>query len=310
MDLKIREFELQILHFFRDKVAIPFLDVLAQIITFFGEEYIIIAVIFIAFFIIDKHLGKTIAYVVLTNMLINNSIKGIIKYPRPFVYDPTLNASRIQTATGFSFPSGHAQNASSAYFAFAYNNNFNNRTKKIIWIVSIVLVTLVSLSRIYLGVHYPKDVIVGVVLGIGCMLLCSYLMNRYKDNFKGMFLLLLITFILFTPFIFIFYRKEYTDFYIFRDFYLAYGLYAGCLLGFFLDEKFLNYSTTTSFIKRIIRLVVATAFALLIKVGFKYLFLLFCPDGSIFLDMLRYFLMAVVVLFVVPLIFKNNLFKD
>lgn len=310
MDLKIRNFELEILHFFRDRVSTPFLDALAQIITFLGEDYIIIVVVLLAYFVIDKQLGKTIAYVALSNLLINNTIKCIVKYPRPFTYDETLKASRVETATGYSFPSGHTQNAVGVYLTFAYNNKFKEKVRKIIWIVSICLTVLIGFSRIYLGVHYPKDVLVGALLGVGCMFLGSFLMNKFKDNFKGTLLLFLITLAIFTPFLFIFYQKDYTTATLYKDFYLIYALYAACVLGFILDEKMFDYSCNAPLWKRLVRFAVAVVVALALKEGLKIIFKLIAPNGSLFLDMARYFLMTFSVIFILPLIFKKNLFKD
>lgn len=69
-----------------------------------------------------------------------------------------------------SFPSGHAMSAAIVYFAVAYLAARLHKRKWARWLVmtaALVLVALIAFSRLYLGVHYPSDVIAGIAIGLG-----------------------------------------------------------------------------------------------------------------------------------------------
>ncbi|MBI4651186.1 phosphatase PAP2 family protein [Candidatus Desantisbacteria bacterium] len=97
--------------------------------------------------------------VLITDQLTSNFIKDIIMRPRPFNSIPD---TRLLVSTGnFSFPSSHAANiAGIALLATLYYPKFTY----IYWIS----VFLISYSRIYVGVHYPSDVLAGIFIGIIC----------------------------------------------------------------------------------------------------------------------------------------------
>lgn len=308
MDLKIRDFEITILKSLRG-ISSSFLDTLMQIITMMGEEYVLIGVIAILYFLYDKEIGKKILFTLFTSLLLNNTIKGLVKYPRPFVYDPTLEAVRKETATGFSFPSGHTQSATTIYSSIAMFGNLDKKTKlskKVIWIIAIVLFCLVGFSRLYLAVHYPKDVIVGMIIGLASVFICSYLFKLTGNNYKKELLINLIILLMFLPFLFIFFKTPYSEIVIYKNFYSTYAMYTGFVLAGLLDFKYLNFTCNTSLKKKIIRLCGAIVCFAVIQFGLK----LILPSESIFFYFLRYFLLTFVTLGIYPLAFKNNLFKD
>jgi len=166
------ELQITILKFFQD-IGTPFLDLLANIITMFGEQTLIIGLAAMIFWCIDKRKGYTIGMILLTSITTMGILKDIVKYPRPFQVIPSIEGKRIATATGYSFPSGHTVTAAGFYtsLSLAYR-------KRVISIICAVLILLVAISRIYLGVHWPLDVFAALVLGIG---LSTLLYNRLYD---------------------------------------------------------------------------------------------------------------------------------
>lgn len=90
-------------------------------------------------------------------------LKNIFQRPRPPIEE------RLIEETGYSFPSGHSTN-NMAFYAFAiyliYNNVKNKKIRNILCIVLGIMPLLIGFSRIYLRVHYPSDVIAGLLLGI------------------------------------------------------------------------------------------------------------------------------------------------
>lgn len=102
--------------------------------------------------------------------------KSIVNKPRPHEYDPTIIA--LKNAKNGSFPSGHTSEA------FANATSLTLISHK--WYVAVPAYTwasLVGYSRLYLGVHYPSDVIAGALVGTGSAWL-SYKLNKWMHNDK------------------------------------------------------------------------------------------------------------------------------
>ncbi|MDD2259129.1 MAG: phosphatase PAP2 family protein [Bacilli bacterium] len=296
----MRNFELNIIRFFRD-ISIPFIDNLMQIITFFGEQYVLILVLSTIYFVFNKEAGEKIAYSIFTSLGLNNIFKGIIKINRPFVTDPTIDAVRIETATGYSFPSGHSQNAAVTFSSVAYHFK-----KKWLWITASILIFLVGISRVFLGVHYLSDVIVGISLGLGSTLLCSLLYEKFKGSLLSKSLLFGITLLAFVPFLALFYRPNQADMLIYKDFYTAFALFLGFIPAVIIENKFVNFNCLNSLKIRLIRLAIGLVIILGTYVGLKMIF----PPENIYFDMLRYFLVIFIGLGIYPLIAKKWLFRN
>ena len=168
-------------------IANPFLDILFQLITICGEQMVLVLIISIIYWVKDKKFGEYIAYAVLTSVLVNCVVKDIFKFKRP-IGEEGIRALREKTATGYSFPSGHTQGAGSFYGAMAIYIK-----KKVMYIIAIIMIILIGFSRLYLGVHYPKDVIVGGILGVLISYICYNIYNKYENKI----MVYTITFIIF-----------------------------------------------------------------------------------------------------------------
>ena len=106
-------------------------------------------------------------------LMISNGIIDILKISfhgaRPYWYDPRVPA--LSSEPSFGAPSSHAQNAV-VFWGLAANHSKRAWT----WLAAILLILLISISRIYLGVHFPMDVLIGWLFGVGVLLL----MIRYE----------------------------------------------------------------------------------------------------------------------------------
>lgn len=289
------DFELRIIKWFQ-KIATDFTDILGEAFTILGEQVIIVGVIAFIYFVYNKKAGEYIAYSVFLSACINGAIKGIVRAERPFQVDATIEGKRAQTATGYSFPSGHAQNAASFYTSLGMH--FKNKK---LWIAIAIIIFLVAISRVYLGVHFPRDVIVGALLGISAAIISYYLFNSVYENPKRKLLLFVVTGLIFFPFLFIFYQKKYVDIELYRDFYITYALYLGFGSAIFIENKFVSFDCTGKLNKRIIRFIGAIVIFLGLQIVLKAIF----PKENILFDMLRYFLTAFVPLGIFPLFFKK-----
>jgi len=107
-------------------------------------------------------------FTLLTGVTLNLLLKLIFRVPRPDI-------SPLEIATIYSFPSGHAMNSTVFYGSVAFLLFHFTRHKKLAVVVTIlasVLILLVGASRIYLGVHYPSDVLASYLVGLLWLLIC------------------------------------------------------------------------------------------------------------------------------------------
>ncbi len=127
-------------------------------ITRLGNEVAYIVFIALIFWCIDRKTGTKVALAFTISALLNTILKSVFTIPRPFVYDSTLTPGLYYS--GYSFPSGHAQLASAVWLTFA----LSVRKRWVTW-VTLAFTLLIGLSRVVLAVHYPQDVLIGLLLG-------------------------------------------------------------------------------------------------------------------------------------------------
>jgi len=299
---KLQNIELNFLRFLRE-ISSPLIDTLTEFITMLGEEYIMVLLLVLIYFAYDKIFGKKLAFIIFTSLSLNGSVKGIVARTRPFTVDPTLDSVRKETATGYSFPSGHTQNSSTIYLGIAYNNTIK---KRLVWTIAIILSILIGLSRLILAVHYPTDVLVGLIFGVVCAIGLSILYKKIVKDLKSETLLFLITFIIFIPFCFIFYKPNYQDIHIYKNFYTSLAMFGGFILGNYLEGKYVNFNNETQLKIKLLRILGAIILYVIINFGLKFIL----PNENIFCDIFRYFMITFTIIGLYPLCFKNILFKN
>ena len=166
--------------FLQESVRNPILDNLMIFITSLGNGGMIWIVATIVLLIPKKtrKAGIMSAVALLGSLIINNNIvKNIVQRPRPFVTFTDLQII-IPTPSEFSFPSGHT---SSSFAAAAV---FYRHLPKKLGLPSVILAGLIGFSRLYVGVHYPTDVIAGVLMGILLSYLAEFLVNLFSNKLK------------------------------------------------------------------------------------------------------------------------------
>ena len=166
-------FELDFLRWL-EGLRTSFLNAFFEGVTMLGEETLIILLVVALWFAVDKKLAQQVFFVTATSLSVNGIIKNFAKVPRPFTKG--ISCVRPDTATGYAFPSGHTQGFAtwSSFFAVKWKKTWFR-------ILVGVLVALVAVSRLYLGAHYPSDVVVAVALGVGFSVLGNYLFEKVKD---------------------------------------------------------------------------------------------------------------------------------
>ncbi len=283
-------FEIEILKWL-EGLRTSFLNVLFESITVLGEETLIILLVVALWFAVDKKLAQQVFFVTATSLSVNGIIKNFAQVPRPFTKG--ISCVRVDTATGYSFPSGHTQ-------GFATWSSFFAIKVKKIWLSVLVgvLITLVAVSRLYLGAHYPSDVIVAVVLGVSLSAFGNYLFVKVKDTKK----LYLGTFLIMTPFTAYF---LYVADPLFADLFKTFGMIGGMVVVSFLDEKTEPLSYEVAWWKKVIRIVLGVVIAVALKEVIKRMNVFEVMPISLFIDAIRYFVVVMAVGVLCPLLFKK-----
>ena len=171
-------FNMAILNQFKDWHG-PITDKIAYAFTRIGTDGLVFLVIGLILLITVKYrkIGFMIYFASAINLVIVEALKHIVKEPRPFITHPELLNSVIGAAPhSYSFPSGHASAAFVGAFILAYY------FKK--WSVPVYLLAIaIAVSRPFLLVHYPTDVIAGAIIGIISSILAFFfyriILKRY-----------------------------------------------------------------------------------------------------------------------------------
>ncbi len=285
------KFELDVLLFLQN-IRTDILNVLLQGITMLGEEVVMVLVIAILYFCIDKKFAQKLFFVTVSSVGINGIIKNLVRFPRPFATGKII-CVREDTATGYSFPSGHTQTFASMSTTIA-----KKLKKPLVTFLVGILIVLVAFSRMYLGAHYPSDVVVGAVLGVVLALIGTSLFDKV-ENKKVLYL---ATIILLTPFAIMFLINPDEHF---EDFYKIFGMLIGFLLAVMFEEKYAPLEYNVSWWKKVLRVVLGVGFALAVKEGVKLLNIFDSLRMNLVFDAFRYGLLIFVALGICPWIFKK-----
>jgi len=146
-----------------ESIRNPFLDQVFSLITHLGSEIVFMVLAVVMFWCVNKSQGLYLLSVGCLGTTVNQFLKLACRVPRPWVREPnfTIVESARADATGYSFPSGHTQNAVGTFGCLAMGAKKN-------WlrIVLIVLAVLTAFSRMYLGVHTLSDVLVSAGIAL------------------------------------------------------------------------------------------------------------------------------------------------
>ena len=285
----------------------PVCDAFFSTVTHLGEETFFIVFGLIFFWCINKKEGYYLLSIGFIGTIVNQFLKLWFRVPRPWVKDKdfTIVESARAEATGYSFPSGHTQSSVGVFGGIA-------RFTKILWlrIISLSACVLVPLSRMYLGVHTPADVLVSVALSLVLIFGLYPLIQKCFDNAKIMRILLvsmvvlsagLLAFVLFYNFPSDVALKNLSSGT--KNAYKMLGCTLGIYIAFEIDKSFINFDTSGSLISQILKFVLGLIPLLGIKEGLRFpLNAIF--GGSYLADGVRYLLIVLFAGCVWPLTFK------
>ena len=148
---------------FLQRFRSPWLDTLVYYITSLGSEWFFLAAVPLLYWTWNKRAGYRIAVLFLFGEWAKNGLKVAFHTPRP---QPTDGAEVLhpETGPGYSFPSGHAESSTVFWGQLAVEAR-----KRWLYLLGLIIVFLVSMSRLYLNVHWPIDVLGGFLLGVALL---------------------------------------------------------------------------------------------------------------------------------------------
>ncbi len=236
----------------------PVLDSLFNVITFLGEAEFFLLIFPLITWSIDKSVGVRLVYLVTISIAVNTWAKLIINHPRPFEW-PTVDSSPVlklnHKASGPGIPSGHTQTSLVLWFYLAYKFN-----RTWLWWVAAILFILVSFSRIYLGVHFPTDLLGGAILGLSILLLFIRFEPGITAILKRQSAVFLISLSVVIPLIIMFLHLH-------PDTVAIMSTLSGFSLGVIFDQQKVGFEATGSIAQRLGRYVLGLIVLLIIFEG-------------------------------------------
>ncbi|MDY4692930.1 MAG: phosphatase PAP2 family protein [Blautia sp.] len=281
-------------------------NVFFQLVTMLAQEMVVIAVVCWLYWCSSKKLAYSLAFSYFTSGLLVQGLKITFRIPRPWVLSPEFKAveSALPGATGYSFPSGHTQSITALFGTFALNVK-----KKSSKVLCFLVIFLVGFSRMYLGCHTPKDVIVSFLITFICTALCYYFIYR-KDFFEGKEKNVLAVMITICIFLIIYAFALYKTGVIMQEYAAdcvkASGAGAAFSIGFYIERTRLRFQPPSSSKDKILLFISGIILTLVIHIGLKKLL-----GASLFSSFIRYFFIVLWITVLYPLIFtKYNLFHS
>lgn len=226
-----------------------FLFYLMNFLSLFGEETLLVGLMGLVYWGLDKTRGERIGFAMLSASLLTPMVKNVVRRTRPFDSHPDT-VQNLRDVDGYSFPSGHSSGAASLFVGVA-----TQYRRKWTVAVAVVLPLLVALSRNYLGAHYLTDVAAGLALGTGIVFLTNFLLMRFnKFAVYGVYLAV--------GFCGMFYCTT-------SDYFTAYGLSVGFVLGILFENKVVHFENTTVWWRVALRVLFGGALFLGLNEGMK-----------------------------------------
>ncbi|MCI6115158.1 MAG: phosphatase PAP2 family protein [Spirochaetales bacterium] len=297
------ELQKPIMLFFQS-IRVPVGDFIAKAITYCGDAPVAILVLLIIYWCVDKRTGFAFGGTLLPANFSMNIFKVIFRVPRPWVqYPDELECALPSTATGYSFPSGHST-TSGALWGTAYKFS----RKQWLKVLSIILIILVPISRVYLTCHWPLDVIVGTALGLLFSLFLSKKMYALYDDEKrfGKVSVIIATITgavgLVTA---ILLEGGAIEALLWKDLMETAIMCSGLFLGAFLERNRVNFKVPSTMKKKIVGFIIGAVLGIGLWQGIKAI-----PIFPMIFKCASYFFLAFWSSFVYPMIaIKLNIFE-
>ncbi len=290
-----------------EKIRTPFLDTVMGLITNLGGEAVFIAAAIIVFWCLSKSCGYYMMTVGFAGTIINQFLKLWFRIPRPWVKDPnfTIVESARAEATGYSFPSGHTQNAFAVFGAPA--RYFKSIALRIVFVL---LIALTAFSRMYVGVHTPLDVGVSLIVGTVLVFVVYPFFRDMDKSPKKVYIIFSIFIVMAAAFV------AFVELYDFpvdidpdnyasglKNAYMILFCAVGLMLTFYVDTKYVHFPTQAVWWAQVIKVVVGLGILLALKAVLKAPLLALFGGHSV-AHGVRYFIVILFAGILWPMTFK------
>lgn len=268
----------------------PLMDRVFGFITNLHHETVYVLILPLIYWLYDKRFGRYMFSVFVIGFWSNGALKGVFQTPRP---DPgQVRVILAETGGGYAFPSGHAQTPLVFWGAIAHHL----QRRWFTWF-TVVLVFLIGFSRLYIGVHWPLDVLGGWAIGLAVL----WLMVRSREFWigarQGLALRVLLSFLLPGAALGILALLGPVD----EIAWVVVGAYGGLLLGSALEEEYVGFDPRAGTpLQHLVKIVIGLALVMAVKEGLK----LVLPDTGVG-DLVRYWLVALASTLAAPWIFAR-----
>ena len=269
--------------------------------SFLGNEYFFLFLLPALYWCVEAETGIRVGIILLLSTSVNDALKMAFHGPRPYWY--STDVIGYASETSFGVPSGHAQIAVGVWGMMAASLR-----KWWGWLIAILVVLLIGISRLYLGVHFPHDVFLGWLIGalllwlvlrfwkpVAARLKKMSLGRQILASFLGSLVIVLFSFV---PFLWLKITNwqppaawaEYAKGAIsLSSAFTSAGTLFGLLGGLAWFNRQGGFSTNGSIWKRILRLLAGAVGVLVFYLGLKVVFGLIAPDSEALLPyILRY----------------------
>lgn len=290
--------------YFLESIRTTWLDSIFLAITNFGDELVFLVCAIVLFWCVDKRRGYYVMAVGFAGTLFNQFLKLVCRVPRPWILDENFSIveQARERATGYSFPSGHTQSSVGTFGAIAATTK-----KRIICAVSLLIAILVPFSRMYLGVHTPKDVLVAAATAVALIMLFKPLTtSKNKRLIPAVFAVMATLSALFIAYVEFYPFPEDIDTHnlasAIKNAYTLFGAVLGLLTVYIVDEKWLHFPTNAVWWAQILKTALGLGAVLAVKSGLKDpINLVFGTSAG---TAVRYFLIVIVAGILWPLTFR------
>ena len=214
-----------------------------EFITELGGQYVLVGFMAVMYWGINKDFGENLLRRMAIVLIFPSILKNMVRRLRPYFVNPGVKCLHAAepgdimnvAVQGFSFPSMHTANATVFYGYIALSVK---KLKKHKWIVAmgIILPILIGISRTYVGVHYPTDVMCGWVIGVFAISLIGFLDTKVKNKSLidiGILICGLPGFFIADS----------------NDFYTSYGIIAGAFLALYIEDRYVKFENTKMFLR-------------------------------------------------------------
>ena len=225
-------------------------------ITLLGNETAYLIMMSFVLWCVDFRTGARTGVVFLLSAYLNFVFKDMLAQPRPFILEPGLN---LIEASGYGLPSGHAQGSLVFFGMLALLIR-----KRWFTVIAMILILLIAFSRVYLGVHFPTDILGGWFLGGWLLFGYHKFGNRFEQIVAQWSLWQQIVFLVATTGIMLIYNTHETI--------AIVAAFFGVGIGTILSVRFNYTQKPSSFFQHILRLLTGLIIASAIYVVLAFIF--------------------------------------